>query len=195
MNKAYLINSSMAALATAFIFTASLSSADAGWGPNGMYGNPPAQTQTRPKPQTRPAQLPTQTGGYGGGQSRPTGGWTGGRPVDAYGTASQQTNSYPDRRPCRRCDRPYIPAPTYNDRPTPGGAYLPKRDGTYVYVPPRPVYVPQHETYNNGYGGSVTYNNGGGYQGPKPNTWSNGGGYGGSQSSPTNNWGGYGGSR
>lgn len=197
MTKAYPINSMMAALATAFIFTVSLSSANAGWGPNGQYGNAPGQTQSAP------AQAPAQAGGYGG-QSNP---------------------NFPDRnRPCVRCGTSYpaqshgtvyVPTGpvTYNN----GGGYNPDR-GT-VYVPPR------RDTWSNGGGyggsqsyndrpnrgtvyvptGSVTYNNGGGYNPnrgtayvpPQRDTWSTGGGYGGSQPS-SSNWntsGGYGGRR
>jgi len=187
MTKTYLISSAIATLATAFVFTASLSSANAGWGENGKYGNAPGQTQSKVPAQTRPPNVPAQTGGYGGG-SRPSDSWGGGRPsqrpAGTYGSESYQTNSYPSRRP-----GPYFPKrDTYVD----DSRYMPNT--TYDNRPSRgPVYVPSRQTYDE------RPNRGTVYIPPRRDTWGNGGGgYGGSQSSrPTSsNWntsGGYGG--
>jgi hypothetical protein len=203
------ISSSVAVLATAFLLTASISSANAGWGTNGQYGNAPGQAQSAPAP----APAPAQTGGYGGGQTRPADTWT--RPTTQTGGTyggSQQTNTYPGR-PQVQCVRApcnvYLPQrPVHVERPV----YVPQRPiyvERPVYVPQRPVYVPQRPVYerpvyNNGgvYGGAQTYPrpNHGTVYAPRPTN--NGGVYGGSTSSrpaqTTSSWntsGGYGGSR
>jgi hypothetical protein len=194
MTKTFLMNCSVAALATAFVFTASLSSANAaGWGDNGQggsYGGTPGQTQSTP------AGVPAQTGGYGGG-SGSNGTWGNGRPArrqaGTYGSETYQTNTYPDRRspgpyfPLKR-DTPYtddnrhMPNTTYEDRRYPG-PYFPKRDTyvprqTYDDRPNSGTYYPQkRDTWGNGGGGY------GGSQSPRPTTssWDNSGGYGGRQ--------------
>ena len=134
------ISSSLAVLATAFLITASISSAHAGWGSNGQYGNAPGQATT-----SAPAPAP-QAGGYGGGQTRPAETWN--RPS----TQTQTTNTYPSRpqvmcvrAPCNvNVQRPTYERPTY-ERPThvERPVYAPQRP-TYVE---RPVYVPQRPTY------------------------------------------------
>jgi hypothetical protein len=164
MTKTFLMNCSVAALATAFVFTASLSSANAaGWGDNGQggsYGGTPGQTQSTP------AGVPAQTGGYGGG-SGSNGTWGNGRPArrqaGTYGSETYQTNTYPDRRspgPYFPKRDTYVPRQTYDDRPNSGTYYPQKRD-----------------TWGNGGGGY------GGSQSPRPTTssWDNSGGYGGRQ--------------
>jgi hypothetical protein len=190
MNKTFLINSSIAALATALIFTASLSSANAGWGgrDGNEYGNAPGPTQSTA------ATAPSQSGGYGGG-SGSNDSWGNGRPnrrpAGTYGSETHQTSSYPDRRypgpyfPPKR-DTPYtddnrhMPNTTYEDRRYPE-PYFPKRDTylprqTYDDRPNSGTYYPQkRDTWGNGGGGY------GGSQSPRPTTssWDNSGGYGG----------------
>jgi hypothetical protein len=200
MSKNCAIKTTMAAVATAFLLTASFSSANAAWG--GGYGGTPSTT---------PASPPAQTGGYGGGQTRPT--------TDTYGGGNQQTTNYPSR-PCRSCgttqtypDRPnhgtvylpnrgpvYRPGPVYvptNTGPIyrPGPVYVPANTGPIyrpgpVYVPanngpiyrPGPVYVPQRDTNNGGvYGGSQrpTGGNGGWQPSKTSSNWDTSGGYGG----------------
>jgi hypothetical protein len=178
MSKPYLINSAVAALTTAFLLSVSLSSANAGWGPNGEYGNTPGQTQSTP------AKVPAQTGGYGGGQSGPTGSWGSrpSRPAGSYGS-----NNYPNH-PCRRCDGPYMPSqtyeerptheerPTYEERPTHGTVYLPPNRRIIIYLPPHrgTVYVPPSHgpVYGGGYGGSHPLET-------TTGSWNSSGGYGG----------------
>lgn len=126
--------SSVAALATAFIFTASISSANAGWGTNGQYGNAPGQVQSAPV-QSAPVQSPPMhTSGYGG----------------------QAPTRMCIRAPCNQ-PRPTYDRPVYVERPV----YAPRPRPIYVerpmYAPqPRPVY--QRPMYGAGsvYGGSTS---------------------------------------
>jgi len=163
-------NSTMTAVAAAFILTASLSSANA-WGDNDQYGKGQTSSQSS-----------RQTDGYGGGQGRPTGSSRPSRTTDTYGTGS---NSYPTR-PCRRCREPWS---DYNDRPSRHGTvYIPPRRDTYGdggvygsqsdYRPSRDTYVrPRRDSYGSG----DTYGSGSRPSKSTNSGWDSSGGYGGRQ--------------
>jgi hypothetical protein len=202
MTKSFLSNSSLAAIATAFVMTVSLSSANAaGWG-HDANGNPYGGGGT-PVQESTPSRPSTQTGGNSGNNTRPLP-----RPSSTYGGDTYQTNNTPNRWPYPPRHETYVPIHTYNDRPViireVPVPYYPKRD-TYEmqtretprypgpYFPKRDTYQPS-QTYNDRPSTGTSYPQ-------KRDTWETGAGYGGSQTSrptttTTSSWdksGGYGG--
>jgi hypothetical protein len=178
------VSSAVAALTTTLLLTVSISSANAGWGTNGQYGNAPGQGPSAPV-----QSAPAQSGGYGGGQAQT-------RPqvmcIRAPCNVNLQRPTYerpayverpvyaPQRpvyveRPVYAPQRPVYQRPVYVERPV----YAPQRP---VYVE-RPVYAPQRPVYER-----PVYNTGsvyGGSTSSRPaqttSSWNTSGGYGGSR--------------
>jgi hypothetical protein len=200
MTKSYLINTSVAALVSAFVFAGGISSANACWGPNKEFGgvdcgkNATSSTSSSQETQSTPSKQSSSNGGGTDGSSanntRPPR-----HPVgDSYGS-NDKSDRYPDRHPSRDTyDR-------YPDR-------HPSRD-TYDRYPryPRDVYVrypDRHPTRVIIRGGGPyfprdTYGDRGGVYHPNRDTsggrdsWKDKSSKGGDWKESKGDWGGYGG--